>query len=727
MRKSLAAGAACTIVLAACPGLAAEADRQPAASPSAKIEEVVVTSRKRAESVQKVPATIQVVDRKAIARAGISSVTQLAQVAPGVVIQQAPTANDVGVTIRGLGSAPGALSFDSSVSLFVNGVYSPRTSTFNASLFDVDRVEVIRGTQAALLGKNTSLGAVDVVTRKPGSVYAADIGAQYEFALHSTVVNGAVDLPFLPNLRVRLAGIYADEGGWVRNEVTGNAGTAAQRHAERVTLAWDPREDVDVTAVYQHGLGFFQGSPTKFVETNGLPAALAALAGYSGFAALGDLKTAVGDSRAPDGKNSRISNDFASASVNWHLDGYTLTSQTGFVGNNQSTLDDVDFQPGDYLFQNTQTNSHQITEEVRLTSPAEQRLSYIVGGLFLDNRLRDNVTLTGNYPAGIPAPVPLTGTETTFFYQKNRAWSAFAQGTLRLFDGLRAVGGIRYTNEDKSADLARAVLDPGVVSLAIFPPYAPFTLSRSESVVDGSFALQYQLRPNTLAYVSWAQGTKSGGFANSVTALPGAGYAPETARTVEVGVKHQSEDRRLTVNAAAFHTEVTDYQLVTFTGLAFLVDNTDLESDGIESEVNWLPLDNLRLTWNSTYADAYDTRTGHDVPRAPRWTGLIGATYTAALDDRRQAEVTASWNYRSSETQQQDPYAVPRSASFDTLNVTLSLADTQAGWTARLIARNLTDRRAAAFAFPTPILPPRNSIIVPEQPRTIALQLTKHF
>ena len=230
-----------------------------------------------------------------------------------------------------------------------------------------------------------------------------------------------------------------------------------------------------------------------------------------------------------------------------------------------------------------------------------------------------------------------------------------------------------------------------------------------------------------MLYLSWGQGTKSGGFAQSVTDLPNAGYAPEVAQTTELGVKYQGADRGITVNAAAFHTYVSQYQLVTFDGVGFQVGNTDLESDGVESDVVVVPIRGLRLFWNNTYADAYNVPTGQAIPRAPRWTGVVGGALVRPVSQTMQAEMDVTFNYRTRETQQENRYLVPTSPSFNTLNATLSLGSSDHGWSVQLIGRNLLNRRGYAFTFPDPVLQNGNAVTVPERPMTVTLELAKHF
>ena len=261
------------------------------------------------------------------------------------------------------------------------------------------------------------------------------------------------------------------------------------------------------------------------------------------------------------------------------------------------------------------------SQEFRLTSPAKERFRYVAGAYYGTNDFKQANAFFANYP-GAP---PLTGDTVTDFDQSTDSWSLFGQTDFDLTEHLTLSGGIRYTDEQKDVDLARTVLTPGILSLFVFPPYAPFSMSRSESVTDGLVNLSYKAHDGLMFYVSWAQGTKSGGFADSATLLDQSEYEAEVAQTAELGTRYQTSDGQWTVNATLYSTDVKDYQLVTFTGTQFVIDNTDLEARGLESEIIWRPTfaPGLDLSWRNTYNDAEDADTGDEIPRAPLWSGSV--------------------------------------------------------------------------------------------------------
>lgn len=700
----------------------------PVAEEARQLDVVIVTSRKRVETLQDVPATIGVVTDRALAVTGVNNLQQLQSVAPGVNIAKAPTGSEVGITIRGLGSASGVPSFDSSVSLFVDGVYAPRSREFAASMFDVERIEIIRGTQAALLGKNTSLGAVSLITRKPGDTFAGDIRGSYEFEEGATLLTGGMDVPVSDNLKVRLSGQIGEDKGWVRNLVGDDTAPRIEDSAIRAVAVWTPTDNLELTGLAQHNLIKNFGSPVEFISTTGVPEFLAALAGHPGsIDASLDRVNAVSTPVNGGEQSEKLITDKYALTADISLGDFILTSITAYSKYTNRNFSDADFMPGDYLNRSVDETGKQFSQELRLVSPADGPLDYIVGALYIDGSLENESIVFADFPFG-PAPgVNVFGTQATDFNQESEAISAFAQANYKFGNGLTLSSGIRWTQEDKSVDMARTPLAPGLFSMVIYPPYAPFSLSRSEENFDYSIGAQYRVSDTALVYGSYGKGTKGGGYAQSVSLLDQAEYAKEIAKTAEIGIKLEDDAGHWIFNAALFDTHVDDFQLVTFTGLAFIVGNTDLKSRGAEVEARWTPIDGLNLFLNTTYTEAEDRQSGEAIPLAPKLTGNAGFGYRASLTQSLDFKADGSIDHRSKRYYQQNPATSPPGEVFTTFNLGLAIGAPDDAWELRLIGRNLTDENESAFAFPTPILPAGNQNAISERGRTVALQLSARF
>jgi len=711
------------------------AEPTPAAA-TTQVGEVVVTARKRVENVQSVPATVAVVGQAQIARVGLTSFSDIARIVPNINISNAPSPNLFAVTMRGIGSSPGNPSFDSSVAPYVDGVYTPRDREFTTSLFDISSIETISGTQAALLGKNSSLGAINLITNKPGDRYEVNAQYQHEFELGSDRVEGGFDVPVGDTLKFRVAGLYDSEGQPVQDVITGQYGRATQ-DAGRVIAVWNPTSTVDVTGMFQTQSGHTSGTTAQLLTIAGAaPGLVAADFGYPGTLTtrpdkIAMYSPALGGDASGNGRSQR-----GAITANWHLGGYTLTSQSGYTASQADAAGNLSFLPGNAYLQYINDNAKQFTQEFRLESPVGPRLDYIVGLFYLNGQYINYTTQAVDYPAGTAAPVPVTGKEVTYFNQTDRAYSAFGQANYKIFDPLKLTVGLRYTSETKGADFSRTTLAPGLytVTPGLETPFAPFSLSESKDSIDGSIGLNYKVNPDALFYVSWGQGTKAGGYAQAVGNLAKSEYLPEVAQTAEVGFKTQLFDRQLTLNGDYFNTYVQDFQLVTFVGTNFVVGNTDVRSQGIESTVNWSPVRELHLYWNNVYADAYDSHIGSNVPFAPRWSGLVGGTLSRDVFNSLRADIDVNVDYRSQEISQQiqagTPYLLPPLQQLTRLNVSVGLGSPMRGWGVRLIGQNLTDEHAYGFNFPVPLVKPgggANAAGIPLSPMTIKLQVSfKH-
>ncbi|HET7202663.1 MAG TPA: TonB-dependent receptor, partial [Steroidobacteraceae bacterium] len=592
------------------------------------------------------------------------------------------------------------------------------------SLFDIERVEVVRGTQSSLLGKNTSLGAVNVVTRAPGDELAYDAAVTYEGELDSWTASGGVSVPLGEQFSARLAAQSESLGGWVKNAVTRLDSEDVQRDSGRISVAWEPTPEFDATLVYEAQEYEGQGMPAEAITATPEAYGLSALAGFPGFETKFDRVSASSDSRVKDAFFEESSVDRASLTAHWRVGEFQLTSQTAWSQSDSDARAGTDFLPGDYFYQVTDLSADAFSQEFRLTSPAGERFRHVAGVYYGTNDFEQANAFFANYPGD----TPLAGDTVTDFDQSTEAWSLFGQGDFDVTERVTISGGIRYTDEEKDVDLSRTVLTPGILSLFVFPPYAPFSMSRSEGVTDGVVNLSYEANDDLMFYVSWAQGTKSGGFADSATYLDQSEYESEVAQTAELGMRYQSSDGQLTVNATLYSTDVKDYQLVTFTGTQFAIDNTDLEALGIESEIIWRPgfAPGLDLSWRNTYNDAEDADTGAEIPRAPLWSGGVVAAYAHELGRGWRLTLDGSVDYESGQTHQQNPHAVPRADSITMLGAGIGV-ESGNGLAIRLVGRNLTDQNRYTFVFPTPFLPAGNANAQSERPRTVALQVSYRY
>ncbi|HEX7767955.1 MAG TPA: TonB-dependent receptor [Nitrospira sp.] len=703
----------------------ARAQDAPAAENAAPVAgDILVTARKRTETVQRVPTTISVVGPEALAATSSTSLLELPSVVSGINITRPGIGNEVGITIRGLGSDAFEPSFHTSVGLFADEIYIPHNRGFAASMFDVERIEVIRGTQSALLGRNSTLGAVKLVSRKPGNEFAADFRTSYEFERGSTQFASGVDIPIAENLAVRVAGLVSDDQGWVYNRISQDYGANRKDTAYRAVLRWQPSDSLDITAIAQHGVSQNHGLAIEFIDDNGGTAEfLAALAGYPGVVDEKlDLVTAYGGKIRPI---DRLESDRYSLAANLQLGDYTLTSTTGYYNYHENDIHDVDILPGDYYQRIVNESGRQFSQELRIASPTDRPFDFIAGVSYLHEKFDNKTVYDLNYPFG-PAPgVNLAGAFRVHLAQDTDVFSVFGQANYKFTEQLHISLGGRWTDERKDGNLGREIVKPGLVSLVAFPPYAPFPVKRTDNSFDYSASVQYDVSTNAMLFASYSKGTKAGGFALTPMLLQNAGYGRETAKTAEIGLKLQDAGRRWLFNISAFNTNVDDFQQVLIKGPVVVVESADLRSRGVELEAYWRPIAGLQIRLSNTYADVKNKTTGEPAPIAPKWSGSAGIDYRAGINRDVDFILDGSVDYRSRRYYLPTD-TTPSGAPFTPINISLALAKHDDSWEVRLIGRNITNELALASAGPAPGMP-FGSIGIAERSRTIALQLSGRF
>jgi iron complex outermembrane recepter protein len=695
------------------------------ADQGAVLEEVVVTALKTSTSVQDTPATVAVVGRETLQQSAVNSIQQIGSIVPGVIIQRPPN-NSANASIRGIGTSPGPVSFDQGVAMFIDGVYAARGADFLSSLFDIERVEVVKGTQAAVLGKNTSLGALTLTTRRPDHEFGGNVLASYEFERGSKVFSGGVDFPIGDTWAIRVAAQRQDLGGITTNAAaylpyTEDEGQTTTDSAFRVTSDWIPSDDLRLTTNYLHSESTNVGLPAELIV--GSPAALAVYTA-AGFANLYETRFDLRNARFSATGPSRLeqNTDRATNTLEYDLGNMIVTAITGYSQFKQNRRNDLDGSPGTYFLDGAKIIGRQFSQELRVASDIEGSFSYLAGALYLDNFLRQNVTQAQYYPTS-------TGQYTARFKQDTKTWSAYAQVNYEFTEQLSVTGGVRATTEDKDAEMERIRVVPGAFSTTQNPPYPLTYLSRSETVVDGSVSIKYQPIEEVMLYASAGQGTKGGGFTD--VGLPvNAEYRKEVARTVEAGVKVQGASRTWHFNAAVFNTDVTDFQNNFYNGFTFIVQNLDIRSRGLEFDGRWQITPELRFFAEGTFADAVNKSAlpgvGDRMPRAPRFAGKAGFNYERDLTERFRLRLASDYTYRSKISHQTNPNAVPFGEEYGTFNATIGISDPEIGWDLSLIGRNLNDARSLSFAYPSAGMP--GSVTGhPEESRTVTLQLRYEF
>ena len=585
-----------------------------------ELEVITVTAQRRAQSVQDIPVSVAVVSEESLAQNGIKDLLQVATLVPGVIFSRAPD-DGLALTFRGLGTAARSQAFELSEALFVDGIFMGKGRLYTRSMFDLDRMEFIQGTESTLLGKNASLGAISVITRQPGDTGTFEGRASYQFE-HGGGYTGDVagDLPINDRVSLRLALHYNDLDGWVHNDFTDHWGPEQKDLGLRATLRAHLTDEFTVTGSYEYADDKRIGASYQLVGN--IPPAY-------GEGLLNNHTDQFTAATSNDDTSHDTASDIANLKGELEVGELMLISQSAFVHYSLNFIDDFDFSKDNAINFLRDETYHQFTQELRIQSQTGRTLEYMAGVSYLDSHWESTELQQWLVPAFPPAPAPTSGQLfngpfTNHYVQDSNSYSAFASATWRLTERWRLVGGIRGTRESKDVVFGRTNSTPITIWNTIAnPPFDPTPLSLRSNFLDGNASVQYDFTPNVMAYISFGHGSKAGGFAETNTiAIPpnllvngkvpaalvaaGSEIKNEFAKSYEVGIKTALLDRRMLVNVAGFWTDVKDFQDTVFTGgpLGFITFNGPARTRGAEVHAAYKVTRKLLINGGLTYADA---------------------------------------------------------------------------------------------------------------------------
>lgn len=695
------------------------------------LEEIVVTSQKREQSLGDVPVVVNVMNREMIDEYNIDDMFELANFVPGMVFSRAPD-DGLALTIRGLGTPARTQSFDQSVALFLDNMFVGKGRMYSAAFFDIERVEVIKGTQSTLLGKNTSLGALSVVTRKPGAEFSGEVKAGYELEYGGITLDAGIDAPVSDTLAIRFAGHYVDKDGWVENLATGNDVPADKDLGLRVTSVFTPNEDFSLTLSYQYSDSERQGNGYQFVDdTGGL------LDPDLGESVLDGTKTSF-TSAGKDGESFHDTEiNSINGTIDWAMGEHTLTSVTSYASYDMAFVDDFDFGLKDATYFTRAEDYSQFSQELRLASEQGIGFEYMLGLFYFNSDWDSLETQFYDTPVQVgpdPFLTIFSGTFANAFTQKTKTWSAFAAGTWNVSDRFRIMAGLRYTDERKDATFGRTQSDAITLwNTVINPPFDVTPLEFDDKFLNGNASLQYDISDDAMIYASFGVGTKTGGFAESSAVASGdpslhaddggSFIDTETTTAYELGTKASLFDGKAQLNAAVFLTEIEDFQETSFTGASFDTLNVPVRSIGGEFDLTWQLTPEWRFNTAWTFIDAKVTGDNErELAQAPNASGHIGLMYEKPVSDDLLFSASSFLRHRGSMIHQRLDYF--DSEPLTTWDATLSIGAEDGGWEISLAATNITNAISADFSGPPadPTIDPSITVDSPSQMRTIYIQ-----
>ncbi len=584
---------------------------------------VIVTARRRAESIQDVPQTITAIAPSRIGDGGATNIKEAARYVPNMLVPEFSSRRLSFPYVRGIGSGQG----DPAVATFIDGVPQLTTSSTNIPLVDVERIEFLRGPEGVLYGRNTIGGAIHILTRTPSD--ATRIGGGLSYGRFNQVRGDVTfETPLVANELFLSASVqHAERDGYTKNDFTGNDVDSRDSWFGRGQLYWTP-DDVNEFKFAIYGQRARDGG---FVLSD-----------------LGGLKSRP--HRINQDFEGDVDRDIVAPSLTWKhsADDFELTSITGVQDWSIHESADFDFMAIDGIRRFTDEDQTYGYQEFRAASPDDQpidlgegrTLRWLAGiSGFVSSSKRSAANVFRPAGAGILFPPSRVGTDRASGSFDDHAFALFGQVTIGLAEGLEVTGALRYDYESKEAD-ARRTFKSGAFTV----PTGAFKQRERFDEFMPRASIAYRYSESVLGYGLVARGFKAGGF--NLTA-PSAGlnaFRPETSWTYELGVKTDWWDKRVRANASVFFVRWEDMQLSQFdrNSGGYIANAGRSESRGVEVELSATPYKGLDVfagfgaldTEFKRFVDSFgqDVR-GKDLPFAPKTTLSLGAEYSREVSD----------------------------------------------------------------------------------------------
>ena len=721
-----------------------------------RIDEIVVTAQKRAERLQDVPVAITVIKQEDMERANVTQISDLSRLAPSVEVNGQPGNADTRISIRGISTESFSVTAEQAVSIVVDGVVLGKTPS--VSLFDIGRVEILRGPQGTLFGKNSSAGAISISTNPPDpSRFMAGARIDTSSSFGYRLLQGSLNLPLTENSALRLNAGQTLTDGFIHNNVR-NEDSTQQIDGMRMRFLWNATPDLTINLIAdyekQRTTEQLYLQFDRYTDNNGEPQPIPGCNGAFG---------------GPDNRISCAGDPIFNNGQSWGFSGqlelaigdYTLTSISALRRYTQYNEIDVDGLPGNYYNNSNTFNNEAITQEFRIASPGGERLKYVAGLYYSHTYVPNFLTqVIGTDILASVATGPLDVSLCTQFgictgalaglNQPNEyiatiiSSAAFGQLTYELTDRLSWILGGRATHDDVSMVSTNFV---GVASSAPFlqnlSPLTPLNAPLSgESVVDNiswRTGLQYQLADDIMAFLTFSKGYKGPQVVfNPPGLIPSIGpppvlptpasisiVRPEYPNDAQLGLKATLFEGLFAANINLFHTRINDFQGSVFNGQAKFTPNNipSVVTKGVEIDLfgylyPGLTLNSGLLYNEVTYPSTYlvgctqvgpkcpdtDEGTVHDVggkqlPIAPKIKVTFSPEYSFDLFSGIRGFVGSDITYRSKIHYGAADDTRTQAPGRTVVGGRIGVRGPGDNWEISVFGRNLTDAYNPAFLF----------------------------
>lgn len=605
---------------------------EPVGGDPPEVEEIVVTAERRESTLQDTPIALNAVGGQQIETRGIQSLERLSQSVPNVRFNT--VADQAVITIRGIGARTNNAGGDPSVAFHIDGVYISRLAAANGSFFDLERVEVLRGPQGTLYGRNATGGAINVISRAPTvGEWSGRADAVYG-SYDRKALRAALNIPVGETAALRVSGLYDVRDGYVKQLGAGDDRNDDRNSQIKAQLRWTPNENIDLIIRSTFTRKWGSGPSQKLLTINrpvfGSSLTAPPPAGYGVGPLIRDPYV------VNENEVARLRTESSVQSATLVVDNLDLgplgpaqwTSIVAYQDFSESFTNDNDgtevFIANNKPF--TQT-AEQWTAETRLASQSDGAFDWMVGAYYLSEDATDDII------AQIRLPIGVVLNAAPYADGESRSYAAFGQGTFHIDDRWSVTGGLRYTHDEKTT--------------ASLPSLGPRIFTYREdswSAVTGKLGVQFRPSEGLLYYGSVSRGYKAGGYALNQPA-----FDPEFIWAYELGAKATLFDRRLVLNTSAFYYDYTDLQVPELVGLTQIIRNAaSAEIKGVELDAVLRLTSELRvdasLSWleakfsDFTLADeAFPAAgpvdlSGQPLPNSPKWSGSFGVEYRFDLE-----------------------------------------------------------------------------------------------
>jgi outer membrane receptor protein involved in Fe transport len=603
------------------------------------LEEVLVTAQKREQSLQDVPVAVSAITGEMLEQSGVKDMFDLSNNTPSLIVNSTQSSSTTSFAIRGVFTSSQNFGLESSVGLYVDGVYRARQSSMINNLVDVASVEVLRGPQGTLFGRNTPAGAVLVNSVKPdheGTGFLELSAGDYGLLSAS----GAASFSAIDNvLAFRATGFTMERDGYVDLWTPGESGTRKRddfindrdRWGVRLQALYTPNEDLSIHVIGDHsevdeiccGASTWKnnlqaqdlppGSPPKLGTDTNILALGGTVMDQDDF-----YKYRMSSSFAPTSENE---DEGVSVQIDWQLPAFLLTSITAYRSFDSSDFNDIDFADVDGAYRENVGEQTQWSQELRVSNQGD-RLAYVAGLYYFSQDLDSNNEIVVGEDlgplVGVPASLFPAGTGSiTVAEQDHESYAVFGQFDYNLTESLVLTAGLRWTREQKDmtntftqCDLVDCSSDklPGFGFL-FFPPLSPrddVDEDLDDDQTTGTVKLSWFMDDTTMLYASYGTGYKAGGI-NTDRIVQGLDvvFGAEKSESYEIGMKKDFPEQALRINVALHKTDTDDLQTISFQGSGFELQNAGVaETYGGEVDLFWNPTDNLDIVLGYAYNHA---------------------------------------------------------------------------------------------------------------------------